>query len=110
MSPKTKFQTSLACKVAEVRDTTGAGDTFVGAYAVMVAQMAHIGGTFHLRRAVNFAMCAAALSVSRQGAMDSIPWADEVAFFARSEGLPDKCWDWNPCLQDIYIPENNEEQ
>ena len=105
MSRNTNFQTSFARKVANVRDTTGAGDTFVGAYAVMVAHTVFSGGAFRLSTAVNFATCAAALSVTRPGAMDSIPWAEEVASFARSEGLPDKCWDWNKCLQECYIPD-----
>ena len=110
MSPKANFQTLTAHKVANVQDTTGAGDTFVGAYAVMVAHMVDSKGTFDLSMAVKFAMCAAALSVSRQGAMDSIPWAEEVAFFARSEGLSDECWNWNQCLKEVYIPESDNDE
>ena len=52
-------------------------------------------------------MCAAALSVSKQGGMESAPWAEEVARFARSKGLPDDCWNWNPCLEEIYMPESD---
>ena len=52
-------------------------------------------------------MCAAALSVSKQGGMESAPWAEEVARFARSKGLPDGCWNWNPCLEEMYMPESD---
>ena len=93
-----------AHKITNVQDTTGAGDTFVGAYAVYVAHTIHSKGTFSLSAAVRFAMCAAALSVSKRGTIDSIPWTEEVAYFARSEGLPDDCWNWNPCLDEMYIP------
>ena len=53
-------------------DTTGAGDTFNGALAVMLAKGAG------LEEAVSFANCAAALSVTRRGAQTSAPAFDEV--------------------------------
>ena len=53
-------------------DTTGAGDTFNGALAVMLAKGAG------LEQAVSFANCAAALSVTRRGAQTSAPAFDEV--------------------------------
>ena len=108
MNTKTKFNTSSAHRVADVQDTTGAGDTFVGAYAVNVAHTIHSEATFSLSATVDFAMCAAALSVSKQGAMDSVPWAEEVAHFARSKGLLDDCWTWNSCLNEIFIPESDD--
>lgn len=58
---------------AEVVDTTAAGDTFLGYY---LARLAAGSGP---RVAVEVAVRAAALCVSRPGAMDSIPRADEVS-------------------------------
>ena len=57
---------------ATVVDTTGAGDTFVGYFIACVAQ--GLPAAKALRRAA----AAAALAVSRAGAMDSIPLLDEV--------------------------------
>jgi ribokinase len=57
---------------ATVVDTTGAGDTFIGYFIACVAQ--GLPAAKALRRAA----AAAALSVSRAGAMDSIPLLDEV--------------------------------
>ena len=53
-------------------DTTSAGDTFVGATVSKLSQ----GES--LRDAIAFAAKAAAITVSREGASKSIPWADEV--------------------------------
>jgi len=55
-----------------VVDTTGAGDTFVGYFIASVAEGLPTAAA--LRRAA----AAAALCVSRAGAMDSIPLGDEV--------------------------------
>ncbi len=55
-----------------VVDTTGAGDTFVGAIAAALSR----GET--MREAVAFAQCAAALSVTRRGAQASIPRLAEL--------------------------------
>jgi ribokinase len=63
---------------ADVVDTTGAGDTFVGAYAVSVAQQKMEGKGFDIRIAVEWANRAAARAVEKEGAMSSIPWMDEV--------------------------------
>ncbi|KAJ1324197.1 ribokinase [Microdochium nivale] len=57
-----------------VVDTTAAGDTFVGAYALAV-----VGGDFDIERAVRVANAAAALTVQRKGAQESIPWLDELS-------------------------------
>ncbi|KAK1831791.1 Ribokinase-like protein [Podospora conica] len=58
---------------AKVVDTTAAGDTFVGAYALEV-----VGGRFDIEEAVRKANRAAAKTVERRGAQDSIPWRDEL--------------------------------
>ncbi|MCJ1364005.1 hypothetical protein MMC16_003114 [Acarospora aff. strigata] len=75
-----KYETIPAEK-ANVVDTTAAGDTFVGAYAVEVAR--HIGkgesiGEFDMAKAVRFANKAAAKTVERKGAQAAIPWIDEI--------------------------------
>ena len=57
-------------KVSKVVDTTAAGDTFVGAYAVSVVR--------DWRGDVQGACRAAGRTVERRGAQVSIPWADEV--------------------------------
>lgn len=73
-----------AAPVSRVVDTTAAGDAWVGAYAVQVARLAahRTQGGSHgpdaIAAAVRWATAAAARAVERPGAMDSIPWADEV--------------------------------
>lgn len=70
-------------KVAKVVDTTAAGDTFVGAYAVAVVR-AEGGGKggdkaeLDLEKVVKWACKASARTVQKEGAQGSIPWADEV--------------------------------
>lgn len=76
---RSEYGESSAYK-AKVVDTTAAGDTFVGAYAVEVAK--HLGkgsdkGEFNIIEAVNFAQKAAAKTVERKGAQAAIPWMDE---------------------------------
>lgn len=58
-----------------VRDTTGAGDTFCGAFAVALSEKRNIID------AVNFANAAAAIAVTRVGAQASVPMRDEVDDF-----------------------------
>lgn len=66
-----------------VVDTTGAGDTFVGCFAVAIAERRS------LAEAVHEAQCAAALKVTRLGAQAAIPRRDEVlAFLGRSPPAP----------------------
>ena len=57
----------------DARDTTGAGDTFVGYLAASLA-----GSDRELPAAMLHATHASAVAVTRPGAMESIPWRDEV--------------------------------
>ncbi|WP_329386725.1 ribokinase [Streptomyces sp. NBC_01351] len=59
-------------------DTTAAGDTFVGALAVA------LGEGRSVPQALRWASCAAALSVQRPGAQDSMPTRAETDAFAGS--------------------------
>lgn len=61
----------------EVKDTTAAGDTFNGVLAAVLVQGKP------LEYAVEYANCAAALSVTRFGAQTSLPTVDEVDRFFR---------------------------
>lgn len=66
---------------AKVVDTTAAGDTFVGAFAVKLATAVHESkGTEHdfIDEAVAFAIRAAGKTVEKSGAQSSIPWLDEL--------------------------------
>ena len=68
-------------KVTKVVDTTAAGDTFVGFFAVALAR--HIASkgspaSFDISAATNKANAAAAQCVQRSGAMQSIPFGYEV--------------------------------
>ena len=58
-------------------DTTAAGDTFIGMYAVAAARMTPA-------EALGFATAASSLCVSRRGAQESIPMRGEVEAFLRS--------------------------
>lgn len=62
----------IAAESVEVVDTTGAGDTFCGAWAAEILR----GSTFF--DALSYANHAAAISVTRRGAQSSIPTRDEV--------------------------------
>jgi ribokinase len=68
-----------AFEVAAV-DTTGAGDTFLGAF--LAARDGGAGPEAALRRA----SAAAAIQVTRAGAADAIPTAAEVAAFLAERG------------------------
>ena len=64
----------------EAKDTTGAGDTFVGAFA---ASLDRDAGRRSLAHATEFATAAAAIAVQRKGAVPSIPtWKEVEAFRA----------------------------
>lgn len=67
-----------AAKVSKVVDTTAAGDTFIGAYAVRVVGRKKIGTQDWLTEAAQFACEAAGRTVEKAGAQSAIPWADEV--------------------------------
>lgn len=67
---------TIEAEAVEVVDTTAAGDTFVGAYAVRRAQ--HTGEAFDYRAALKFASVAASKSVGKQGAMAAIPYLREL--------------------------------
>ncbi|KAK8239049.1 Ribokinase-like protein [Phyllosticta capitalensis] len=71
----------IPAKKVKVVDTTAAGDTFVGAYAVAVAKSKAsraTGTPFDIDSAIAFANKAAALTVQKNGAQDAIPWLHEV--------------------------------
>ncbi|KAJ8057891.1 hypothetical protein OCU04_013073 [Sclerotinia nivalis] len=61
----------------KVVDTTAAGDTFVGAYAVELVRNGNADAGVMLA-AVAKACKAAARTVEKEGAQSAIPWADEV--------------------------------
>ncbi|KAG6014029.1 hypothetical protein E4U54_005927 [Claviceps lovelessii] len=61
-----------------VVDTTAAGDTFVGSYALAVVQARAKGEAFDIDAAVRAANRASSITVSRKGAQISIPWMDEL--------------------------------
>ncbi|CAK7219746.1 Putative ribokinase [Sporothrix curviconia] len=65
-------------KVKQVVDTTGAGDTFAGQYALEAVYATAAGTAFDCAAAVRKSNRAAAVTVQRKGAQDSIPWRDEV--------------------------------
>jgi len=69
----------IPARKVKVVDTTAAGDTFVGAYAVEVVRSKLRAENFSLEKAVEGANAAAAMTVQKKGAQASIPWADEVA-------------------------------
>lgn len=65
----------VPARKAKVVDTTAAGDTFVGQYALEAVSS---GPEFDIAGAVDKANRAAAKTVERMGAQDSIPWRDEL--------------------------------
>lgn len=71
-----------AARASTVADTTSAGDTFVGYYAVEVAKQIHARGEMAtseiLKQACRRATKAAAMCVAREGAIESIPWACDI--------------------------------
>lgn len=78
---KPSWKTIAAHRVPSVVDTTAAGDTFVGYYAVGLVQARHSShaGTWDPADAVAHANRAAAQTVTKSGAMESIPFIDELA-------------------------------
>jgi len=68
---------------ADAVDTTGAGDAFMAALAVILA------GGETLERATRFANVVGSLSTKKPGAMPSLPTRDEVEPFIRALELLD---------------------
>jgi ribokinase len=62
-------------------DTTGAGDTFSGAFVAALAERGEGIASVALREAARFAGAAAALSVQREGAVSSIPTREAIDAF-----------------------------
>ncbi len=71
-------QGSVPAEKVVAVDTTAAGDTFVGQYALEVVATPP-GTRFDIVAAVRKASRAAARTVEHKGAQDSIPWRDELA-------------------------------
>ncbi len=65
-----------ASRVVKVVDTTAAGDTFVGAYAVEAVK-GHVL-EWDMKAAVKWACRAASRTVEKKGAQSAIPWANEI--------------------------------
>ncbi len=65
-------QHTVAAKKVEVVDTTAAGDTFIGYY------LASIADGMDVRAALERANAAAAITVTRPGAVSAIPFAHEL--------------------------------
>ncbi|KAK5728258.1 putative ribokinase [Elasticomyces elasticus] len=63
-------------KKVKVVDTTAAGDTFLGGYAVQRAK--NTGKLFDHKKALEFATLAASVTVQRKGAMAAIPMLAEL--------------------------------
>ena len=68
----------VEARKVKVVDTTAAGDTFVGAYAVKRASHVSGSGGFDFKSALEFATLAASKSVEKQGAMDAIPYLKDI--------------------------------
>lgn len=75
------LQRHLAAENVQVIDTTAAGDTFVGAYAVGMAKARSIMSFADIMKVVVWANKAASKTVQRTGAQSAIPWLDEVPYF-----------------------------
>ncbi|CAF3585025.1 unnamed protein product [Fusarium graminearum] len=71
---------------AKVKDTTGAGDTFTGAYVSEYVRQKTLG-KWDIRSAVIRAKKAAAMTVRNVGAQNGIPWSDEIDSFDALEKL-----------------------
>ena len=69
------MRTFPARPVPKVVDTTGAGDCFVGAFAVGLAERGlAVEGASHI------GLAAAALAIQKKGARDSMPYRNEMAW------------------------------
>jgi ribokinase len=70
-----QIRTFPARGVPKVVDTTGAGDCFVGAFAVALAER-----RLAVEGAAHIGLFAAALAVQKKGARDSMPFRSQMAF------------------------------
>ncbi|THV42506.1 ribokinase [Glycomyces buryatensis] len=71
----------VAALKVDAKDTTGAGDAFVGAFAAALDRAERSADLSALVEATEFATAAAALAVQRKGAVPSIPTLEEVRKF-----------------------------
>jgi fructokinase len=69
--------------VVDVKDTTGAGDAFIGALLSRIAQLGHDHpfSDAEIVEMLTFANAAAAITTTRYGAMDGLPTKDDVERF-----------------------------
>ena len=81
ISDNGKLVAVVPTRKVNVVDTTGAGDTFVGA---MTLTYPHIG-MYSFKEACRFANRAASITVSRRGAAESIPTFEEVCALYSNE-------------------------
>ncbi|KAL9638587.1 MAG: hypothetical protein Q9164_001453 [Protoblastenia rupestris] len=72
------YTKTFKAEKVEVKDTTAAGDTFVGAYAVAILGNGKDRSPETMARAVAWANKAAAKTVEREGAQAAIPWLDDM--------------------------------
>ena len=68
----------IAAERVKVVDTTAAGDTFVGAYAVSVVSQTHNESHKDIEDAVRKANKAAAMTVQKHGAQEAIPYNGDL--------------------------------
>ena len=68
----------IAAERVKVVDTTAAGDTFVGAYAVSVVSQTHNESHKDIEDAVQKANKAAAMTVQKHGAQEAIPYNGDL--------------------------------
>ena len=78
----------------DVVDTTAAGDTFVGAYAVAIAKYrTKEYSTLQILSAIKWANRCASRAVTKKGAQSAIPWLNEVVPFELDISLGEANWD-----------------
>ena len=69
--------------VSESELTPLRSDTFTGAYAAEYVRQQKATGTWDIKKAVDRACAAGALTVTEAGAQDGIPWADQIDKFVQ---------------------------
>jgi ribokinase len=75
--------TLMPARQVEAVDTTGAGDTFIGAFASALCR------NFEVDDAIQFAQAAAAYSVTSRGAQTSMPYLSDISFKLAGPSVPD---------------------